>query len=142
MFHCNFNFRGIKPRKEPRNVPNSTKSGWKTELDRKGFLACPIPGCSKRFTSLTNIELHYQWCVGVCTCIFIESKLQRSAPVCNPSPPALRCLHEGCPEGESTVYTLIQCTPLLMEKADVAPDVARRFTMCKQVSVQARQPWL
>ena len=30
---------------------------------------------------------------------------------------------EGCPEGEPVVYTLVQCTPLLVEKADVAPDV-------------------
>ena len=35
---------------------------------------------------------------------------------------------------------LIQCTALLVEKAGVAPDVTLRFTTCKQVSVQAREP--
>ena len=42
--------------------------------------------------------------------------------------PALCCLYEGCPEGGSAVYTSIQCTPLLVEKAGVAPDVTLRFT--------------
>ena len=37
-------------------------------------------------------------------------------------------------------YTLIQCIPLLVEKTCVAPDVTLRFTTCKQVSVQAREP--
>ena len=40
--------------------------------------------------------------------------------------PALHCLHEGCLEGMPTVYTLVQCTPLLVEKAGVAPDVTLR----------------
>ena len=53
------------------------------------------------------------------------------------------CLHEGCLEGRPAVYTLIQCTPLLVEKADVSPDMTLRFTTCNQVSVQAREsPWL
>ena len=52
-------------------------------------------------------------------------------------------LHEGCPEGNPAVYTLIQCTPLLVEKAGVAPDVTLRLTAPKQVSVQLREPpWL
>ena len=52
-------------------------------------------------------------------------------------------LHEGCPEGVSAVYTLIQCTPLLVEKLGVALNVTFRFITCKQVSVQARgPPWL
>ena len=38
------------------------------------------------------------------------------------------------------VHILIQCTPLLVEKAGVALDVTLRFTACKQVSVQVRQP--
>ena len=47
------------------------------------------------------------------------------------------------PEGGPAVYTLIQCTPLLVEKAGVAPDVTLRFTAHKQVRVQAREPpWL
>ena len=37
-------------------------------------------------------------------------------------------MHEGCPEGESAVYKLVQCTPLLVEKAGVAPDMTFRFT--------------
>ena len=50
---------------------------------------------------------------------------------------------EGCPEGESAVYVLKQCTPLFVEKAGVAPDMTLRFTMHKQVRVQAREPsWL
>ena len=49
-------------------------------------------------------------------------------------------VHEGCPEGGPAVYTLIQCTPLLVEKAGVAPDQTLRFTIHKQVSVHAREP--
>ena len=49
---------------------------------------------------------------------------------------------ESCESGPA-VYTLIQCTALLVEKAGVAPDVTLRFTAHKQVSVQAREPpWL
>ena len=39
------------------------------------------------------------------------------------SQPALLCWQEGCPEGRPAVYTLIQCIPLLVEKAGVVPDV-------------------
>ena len=43
----------------------------------------------------------------------------------------------------NAVYTLIQCTTLLVEKAGVVPDMTLRLTACKQVSVQVRQPpWL
>ena len=41
-------------------------------------------------------------------------------------------------EGGPAVYTLIQCTPLLVEKAGVAPDVTLRFTAHKQVSACER----
>ena len=42
-----------------------------------------------------------------------------------------------------TLYVFVQCTPLLVEKAGVAPDVTLRFTACKQVRVQVREPpWL
>ena len=52
-------------------------------------------------------------------------------------------LHEGYLEGGPAVYMLIQCTPLLVEKAGVAPDMTLRFTTHKQVSVQVREPpWL
>ena len=55
----------------------------------------------------------------------------------------LRLTSLGCPEGRPAVYTLVQCTPLLVEKAGVAPDMTLRFTTCKQASVQAREPpWL
>ena len=41
------------------------------------------------------------------------------------------------------VYTLIQCTPLLVEKAGVAPVVTFRITARKQESMQARYPlWI
>ena len=41
------------------------------------------------------------------------------------------------------LYTLCQCTPLLVEKGGVATDVTVRFTVCKQVCVQVREPpWL
>ena len=41
------------------------------------------------------------------------------------------------------VYTLIQCTPLLVEKAGVAPVVTFRITACKQEKVQVRYPlWI
>ena len=55
-------------------------------------------------------------------------------------PTAFCCLHEGCQEVEYAVYTLIQCVPLLVENADVAPHVTLRFTVHEQVSVQAREP--
>ena len=63
-----------------------------------------------------------------------------AAQVSNPLLPAHRCMHERCLEGEPAVYMF---TPLLVEKAGVAPDMTLRFTACKQVSVQARKlPWL
>ena len=62
-----------------------------------------------------------------------------SVEVKRPLLPALRCLHEGCPEGGPAVYTLIKCTSLLVEKAGIAPDVTLRFTTQKQVSVQVRE---
>ena len=43
------------------------------------------------------------------------------------------CLHEGCPEGKPAVFTFIHCTPLLVEKTGVAPDVTLSFTTSKQV---------
>ena len=46
--------------------------------------------------------------------------------------PALRGLHEVCPEGGPAVYMPKQCTPLLVEKAGVAPDMTFRFTAQKQ----------
>ena len=63
-----------------------------------------------------------------------------AAQVINPSLPALCCLHEGCLKGKSAVYTLIKCTLLMVEKADVVPDVTLRLTMHKQVGVQVREP--
>ena len=52
-------------------------------------------------------------------------------------------LHERGPEGKPAADTLIQCTPLLVEKAVVSPDVTLRFTMPKHISVQVREPpWL
>ena len=45
--------------------------------------------------------------------------------------------------GCHAVYTLIQCTPLLVEKAGVAPDMTFGITVCKQERVQARDPlWI
>ena len=38
------------------------------------------------------------------------------------------------------IYTLIQCTPLLVEKAGVAPDVTLGFITCKQVCRQENHP--
>ena len=48
----------------------------------------------------------------------------------------LCCLHEGCLKVEPAVYMLMQCTPLLVEKAGVAPDLTLRFTRYKQVCRQ------
>ena len=42
--------------------------------------------------------------------------------------------------GRHAVYTLIQCTPLLVEKAGVAPDMTFGITTHKQERVQARDP--
>ena len=38
------------------------------------------------------------------------------------------------------IYMPIQCTPLSVEKAGVAPDMILRFTAHKQVSVQVKEP--
>ena len=66
-----------------------------------------------------------------------------SAQVSNRPPPPALCLHEECLEGGPAVYTLIQCTSILVEKADVAPDMPLKFTTGKQVRMQAREPpWL
>ena len=52
-------------------------------------------------------------------------------------------MHEGCLEGEPAVHMLIQCKPLLVEMAGVSLDMTLRFTVHKQISVQAREPlWL
>ena len=78
---------------------------------------------------------------------FVEWASTRSnltaAQVTKPLSSSLHYLHDGCPEGDSAVHMLIQCTPILVEKTDVAPDVTLRFTVCKQVRMQARElPWL
>ena len=53
-----------------------------------------------------------------------------------------RCMCERSPVSHA-VYTLIQCTPLLVEKAGVAPDVTFGITTCKQERVQVRDPlWI
>ena len=66
-----------------------------------------------------------------------------AAQVNNPLLPALHCLHEGCLEGEPDIDMLIQCTPLLVEKAGVVPDVTIRFTLHNQVVIEEREPpWL
>ena len=51
--------------------------------------------------------------------------------------PAFRCLHAGCPKGKPALYTFIQYTPLVVEKAGVAPHITIKFTMHGQVSVQS-----
>ena len=57
--------------------------------------------------------------------------------------PLLQTWHVGNVTGRHAVYTLIQCTPLLVEKAGVAPDMTFRITACKQERVQARYPlWI
>ena len=57
--------------------------------------------------------------------------------------PLLQTWHVGNVTGRHAVYMLIQCTPLLVEKAGVAPDVTFRITACKQERVQARYPlWI
>ena len=62
----------------------------------------------------------------------------------NPSNlPLLQTWHVGNVTSCHAVYTLIQCTPLLVEKAGVTPDVTFRITACKQERVQARYPlWI
>ena len=44
--------------------------------------------------------------------------------------------HDRRVEGEPAVHMLIQCTPLLVEKAGVAPDMTIRFIVHKQTKVQ------
>ena len=60
-----------------------------------------------------------------------------AAHITNPPLPALWCLHVGCPEGKPAENMLIQCTPLLVEKAGVAMDVTLTW---KQVTMQIREP--
>ena len=76
---------------------------------------------------------------------FLQSLLTvRQVSQSNPSNlPLLQMWHVENVTGHHAVYTLIQCTPLLVEKAGVAPDVTFRITACKQESVQARYPlWI
>ena len=57
--------------------------------------------------------------------------------------PLLQMWHVGNVTGCHAVYTLIQCTPLLVEKAGITPVVTFRITVRKQERVQARYPlWL
>ena len=57
--------------------------------------------------------------------------------------PLLQMWHVGNVTGRHAIYTLIQCTPLLVEKAGVTPDVTFRITACKQERVQVRYPlWI
>ena len=57
--------------------------------------------------------------------------------------PLLQTWHVGNVTGCHAIYVLIQCTPLLVEKAGVPPDVTFRITACKQERVQARYPlWI
>ena len=57
--------------------------------------------------------------------------------------PLLQTWHVGNATGRHAVYTLIQCTPLLVEKAGVVPDVTFRIRARKQERVQARYPlWI
>ena len=51
---------------------------------------------------------------------------------------AIHCLHEGCPEGEPAVTTLIQYTLLLVEKVGAAPDMNFRFPWGRSHEVQNR----
>ena len=53
---------------------------------------------------------------------------------CLPSYPSMRDIRNA-----SLLHMLIQCTPLLMEKAGVAPDVILRFTAHKQARVPTTQ---
>ena len=57
--------------------------------------------------------------------------------------PLLQMWHVGNVTSRHAVYMLIQCTPLLVEKAGVAPVVTFRIAAHKQERVQARYPlWL
>ena len=49
------------------------------------------------------------------------------------------CIRDVCMVG-LLYYMLIQCAPLLVKKAGVAPDMTLGFIKCKQVSVQVREP--
>ena len=76
----------------------------------------------------------------------VESTSAHCAGVSRSNPgnlPLLQMWHVGNVTGRHTIYTLIQCTPLLVEKAGVTPDVTFRITACKQERVQARYPlWI
>ena len=82
-------------------------------------------------------------------CVY-ELKLVHVCSLCGRSPDRIRqptsvykMWHVGNMTGHHAMYMLIQCTPLLVEKAGVAPDVTFRITACKQERVQARYPlWI
>ena len=64
------------------------------------------------------------WANSTFACLAGDSRSNLTVPQFSDSPlPALCCLHEGCLKGEPAVYMLIQCTPLLVEKAGVVPDM-------------------
>ena len=73
-------------------------------------------------------------------CLLTVQEVSRSNPG---HLPLLQMWHVGNVTGRHAIYTLIQCTPLLVEKAGVAPDMTFRITACKQERVQARYPlWI
>ena len=95
------------------------------------------------YSSYSRLMLKYYIAEGVMS---QHSVLVASA---DPSPTQLvkvsllQTWHVGNVTGHHAVYTLIQCTPLLVEKAGVAPDMTFRITACKQERVQARYPlWI
>ena len=47
--------------------------------------------------------------------------------------------HVGNVTGRHAIYTFIQCTPLLVERAGVAPDMTFRIPACKQEKKECRQ---
>ena len=74
------------------------------------------------------------------TCPLTTREVSRSNPG---NLPLLQTWHVGNATSCHAVYTLIQCTPLLVEKAGVTPVVTFRITARKQERVQARYPlWL
>ena len=114
----------------------------KTKMDMRGrnliqyiFVQCVLSSVAFKFQQIKPVA------VAECRArLLTVREVSRS----NPSNlPLLQTWHVGNVTSCHAVYTLIQCTPLLVEKAGVTPDVTFGITACKQERVQARYPlWI
>ncbi|XP_054723099.1 uncharacterized protein LOC129233043 [Uloborus diversus] len=48
-----------------RRITAKMRNLWAEELEAKGQLTCPLPGCLQTFETMTNFRTHYKFCAGV-----------------------------------------------------------------------------